>query len=160
VHRRFQPIVTDFSRTTQLIVRYRLDDVLRIAKGPCPCGRPTLSLGAIEGRADDVLWAARAHGDLSPIFPDVLRHAFARADPPGAVRDYRLEQHGEIWRIRLDVPAAAAEGAEIAVRGEIASLMHRLGVQLPDLRFEPWRDEPLHLKRRRIRCERKPLEAS
>jgi putative adenylate-forming enzyme len=153
--RRFQPIVTDFSRTTQLIVRYRLDDVLRVAEGPCPCGRPSLSLDAIEGRADDVLWAARRQGELSPIFPDVLRHAFARADPPGEIRDYRLEQHGEEWRIRLDVPAAAAEGAEIAVRGEIASLIHRLGLRMPDLRFEPWRDEPLHLKRRRIRCERR-----
>lgn len=161
-HRRFQPIVTDFSRTAQLIVRYRLDDVLRAAEGPCPCGRPSLSLEAIEGRADDVLWAAPAGqlqgAPLSPVFPDVLRHAFARADPLGALRDYRLEQHGGDWRIRLDAPASAVEGAETAVRGELAGLMGSLGLRLPDLRFEPWREEPLHLKRRRIRCERKPLE--
>jgi putative adenylate-forming enzyme len=155
--RRFQPIVTDFSRTTQLIVRYRLDDVLRVAEGPCPCGRITLSLDAIEGRADDVLWAVRvAEDSLAPIFPDALRHAFARADPPGALRDYRLEQHGEEWRIRLDAPASALEGAEIAVRGELTNLAHQLGLRPPAFQFESWREEPLHLKRRRIRCERKP----
>ncbi|MEX5612996.1 adenylate synthase, partial [Pseudomonas protegens] len=33
---RFQPIITDFSRRTQLIVRYRLNDILRVASAPCP----------------------------------------------------------------------------------------------------------------------------
>jgi putative adenylate-forming enzyme len=159
-HRRFQPIVTDFSRTTQLIVRYRLDDVLRAAEGPCACGRHTLSLEAIEGRADDLLWAAptdqEAGAPLAPIFPDALRHAFARADPPGALRDYRLEQQGDDWRIRLDAPAPAVEKLEIAVRGELTGLARQLGLRPPELHFEPWREEPLHLKRRRIRCESKP----
>jgi putative adenylate-forming enzyme len=158
-HRRFQPIVTDFSRTTQLVVRYRLDDVLRLAEGPCPCGRWTMSLESIEGRADDVLWAVPADtgAPLSPIFPDVLRQAFARADPLGAIRDYRLEQQGDEWRIRLDVPSLAGE-TETAVRGELAGLAAGLGLRLPDLRFEPWREEPLDRKRRRIRCVQKPVE--
>jgi len=160
--RRFQPIVTDFSRTAQLIVSYRLDDVLLAAEGPCPCGRPSLSLEAIEGRADDVLWAAPAGqpqgAPLSPVFPDVLRHAFARADGAGVLRDYRLEQHGGDWQIRLDAPESVIEDAKIAVRGELADLARGLGLRLPDLHFEPWREEPLTLKRRRIRCLRKPPE--
>jgi putative adenylate-forming enzyme len=156
-HRRFQPIVTDFSRTTQLVVRYRLDDVLRAAEGPCPCGRPSLSLAAIEGRADDVLWLAgpSPEAPLSPVFPDVLRHAFARADPAGRLHDYRLEQHGGDWKIRLDIPAPEIENA---VRGELADLARRLGLRPPEIHFEPWREESLQLKRRRIRCVRKPME--
>jgi len=160
--RRFQPIVTDFSRTAQLVVRYRLDDVLLAAEGPCLCGRPSLSLEAIEGRADDVLWAAPAGqpqgAPLSPVFPDVLRHAFARADPAGVLRDYRLEQQGGDWRIRLDAPASGIENVEIAIRGELADLTRGLGLRLPDLHFEPWREESLALKRRRIRCLSKPPE--
>jgi putative adenylate-forming enzyme len=76
-HRRFHPIVTDFSRTTQLVVRYRLDDILVLAEGPCPCGAPSRSLAAIEGRADDVLWSRAAGGPPAPIFPDLIRRAFA-----------------------------------------------------------------------------------
>jgi putative adenylate-forming enzyme len=53
---RFQPIVTDFSRSAQAFVRYRLDDVLHLAPGPCDCGRVSRRLVSIEGRSDDLLW--------------------------------------------------------------------------------------------------------
>jgi putative adenylate-forming enzyme len=172
--RRFQPIVTDFSRTTQLVVRYRLDDVLRLAEGACPCGHPSLSLAAIEGRLDDVLWAVPVPGaaaaadegggggglaPLAPVFPDLLRRAFALADPGGALRDYRLEQLGEEWRVRLALARGggdAAAQAEKAVRGELLGLLRRLGLRPAAISFEPWRDEPPAQKRRRIRCTRRP----
>ena len=145
-HRRFHPIVTDFSRHTQLIVRYRLDDVLRLADGACPCGRHSLALAAIDGRADDVLWATRRDGFPVAVFPDVVRRAFVLAG--GAVRDYRLEQHGDEWRIRID-----GEGNPFAsVRGELERLCHRLEVRPPRLSVELWREEPPDEKRRRIRC--------
>ena len=170
--RRFQPIVTDFSRTTQLIVRYRLDDVLRVADGPCACGRVTLGLAAIEGRADDVLWASpavpapsptlaagrgegEAHGvrPLVPVFPDVLRRAFALADRGGVPGDYRLEQQGGLWSVRLSGGRAEAQAA---VRAELEALARKQGFRLPPLRFDAWRAEPLQQKRRRIRCAAKP----
>lgn len=157
-HRRFHPIVTDFSRTTQLVVRYRLDDVLLLADGPCPCGRPSRSLAAIEGRADDVLWARAAKGPSVPVFPDLLRRAFALADPEGALRDYRVEQVGEEWRLRLDLGAIPDEGRraiEARVRAEVGELARAQELEPPALRFEPWREEPLHEKRRRIRSVRK-----
>lgn len=158
-HRRFRPIVTDFSRTTQLVVRYRLDDILQLAEGPCPCGRPSQSLAAIEGRADEILWARDATGGLAPVFPDLVRRAFALADPEGALRDYRVEQVEEEWRVRLDLGAATdeARGAiEGRVGAEVGELARRVGLRMPELRFGPWRDEPLHEKRRRIRCLRRP----
>jgi putative adenylate-forming enzyme len=190
-HRRFQPIVTDFSRTAQLVVRYRLDDVLLQAEGPCPCGRPTRSLEAIEGRADDVLWLeeeAAEHQDAEwrPVFPDLVRRAFAVADPEGRLKDYRVEQRGEEWCVRLDLtlrsaasqelgreedsagggrsasaPWEASRGAvEAAVRKEIEGLAGRLGLRRPAIRFEPWRqDSSLPEKRRRIRCLVRPPAA-
>lgn len=190
-HRRFQPIVTDFSRLTQLVVRYRLDDVLLAAAGPCPCGRPTRSLEAIEGRADDVLWleeesAAEREAGWRPVFPDLVRRAFAVADPEGRLKDYRLEQTGAEWRIRLDLLARSAANqepgrekgsagerctagapweasrglVEAAVREELERLAGRLGLRRPALRFEPWRqDSSLPEKRRRIRCLYRPPAA-
>ena len=151
---RFVPLVTDFSRTTQLVVRYRLDDVLRIAADPCPCGRPTRSLAAIEGRLDDVLWAVPAHGGAPrPVFPDTLRRAFAMAGATGSLRDYRVEQHAESWEIHLgstDDPAA-----ETAVRRELAETFRALELSLPHLDSRPFREQELDQKRRRVRCVRR-----
>jgi putative adenylate-forming enzyme len=150
--RRFQPIITDFSRTTQLVVRYRLDDVLVASPGPCPCGRPSRGLDAIAGRADDVLGAPPLGGGPPvAVFPDLLRRAFALVD---GLRDYRLEQHGAEWRLRID----AADAGEVlaAMRAELTDLTRRLAVRLPALCVEDWRQEPLQDKRRRIRCVLRP----
>ncbi len=143
---RFHPIVTDFTRTTQVVARYRLDDVLRVADGECPCGSPTRALAAIEGRADDVLWRPGADGQPHAIFPDVVRRAMALV---GGLRDYRLEQHGGEWRVRVQPhePEIA-----VAVRRELAAMTARLGAVPPIVHVGPWVDAPLTEKRRRIRC--------
>lgn len=52
--RTFVPIVTDFSRMTQPIVRYRLNDLLTESDEPCPCGSPFTAIERIEGRCDDI----------------------------------------------------------------------------------------------------------
>jgi putative adenylate-forming enzyme len=144
-HRRFHPIVTDFSRTTQLVVRYRLDDVLRLADGPCLCGRPTLALEAIEGRADDVLWGQTLEGRAPiAIFPDLVRNAMTRVD---GLEDYRLAQEGARWRVTTQ----NTESTE-AIEREIGALADRMGMRRPVVTFEPWTDLPLGEKRRRIRC--------
>lgn len=141
--RRFVPIVTDFSRTTQLVVRYRLDDVLRLAEGPCPCGRPTLSLEAIEGRADEVLEGLALDGRPVSVFPDLVRNAMSRVE---GLADYRLVQEGDRWRV-----ATPSHGTAAGVEREIAALADRLGIHRPAVAFEPWSDVPLGEKRRRIR---------
>lgn len=143
---RFHPIVTDFTRTTQVVARYRLDDVLRLADGECACGAPTRSLAAIEGRADDVLWASGAGGQPVAIFPDVVRRAMALV---GGLRDYRLEQHGPTWRVRLQPPD---HDVAVAVRRELSAMAARIGAVPPVVQVEPWIDAPLVEKRRRIRC--------
>ncbi|HEV7668878.1 MAG TPA: F390 synthetase-related protein [Thermoanaerobaculia bacterium] len=147
-HRRFHPIVTDFSRTTQLVVRYRLDDVLRLADGACPCGRPTLALEAIEGRADDMLWGEAIEGRAPiPVFPDLVRNAMTRVEGLG---DYRLAQEGTCWRVAT--PSAGPRGA---IERELGALADRLRMRRPVVTFEPWTDRPLGEKRRRIRCLRR-----
>lgn len=152
-HRRFQPIVTDFSRTTQLVVRYRLDDVLRLAEGPCPCGRPTLALDAIEGRADDVLWGESLEGSAPvAVFPDLVRNAMTRVPDLG---EYRLMQDEARWRL-----ATTKTETGRAIEHELAGLAVRLGIRRPIVTFEPWTDLPIGEKRRRIRCLRRPEVAA
>ncbi|WP_010095579.1 F390 synthetase-related protein, partial [Burkholderia ubonensis] len=85
---RFVPVITDFTRSTQPIVRYRLDDVLAVRRAPCPCGSPALAIERIEGRCDDMLVLPARDGTPRTVFADVCARALAQALPLRA--DYRL----------------------------------------------------------------------
>ncbi|MFB2556630.1 F390 synthetase-related protein [Herbiconiux liangxiaofengii] len=104
---RFVPVVTDFERRTQIIARYRLDDVLRIdpaAPERCACGRVTTVLAGVDGRADSVLALPSIDGRRTvEVFPDVLRRAMALESARFA--DWRIRQRG------LDVHVALADAA-------------------------------------------------
>jgi putative adenylate-forming enzyme len=52
---KFIPIITDFTRTSQPVIRYRLNDILTLRSSPCPCGSVMTAIESIEGRSDDVL---------------------------------------------------------------------------------------------------------
>ncbi len=56
---KFIPIITDFSRKAQPILRYRLNDILTERTSPCPCGSPMLAIEKIEGRSDDIFYFQR-----------------------------------------------------------------------------------------------------
>ncbi|GAA3813904.1 F390 synthetase-related protein [Nocardioides panacisoli] len=144
-HRRFHPVVTDFARTTQFVVRHRLDDVLLAAPGPCPCGRPGRTVAAVLGRADDVLELAGEAGPVR-VYPDALRHAVALA---GQVEDHRIRQTGREWQVA--VRAREPEAALDRIADEVARLARRLGAEPPRVVAAPWPDEAPDQKRRRIR---------
>lgn len=148
-HRRFHPVVTDFTRTTQFVVRHRLDDVLLAAPGPCSCARPGRSIAAVLGRADDVLHlraTASGRGEVVPVYPDVLRHTVALA---GDLGDYRIEQHGEEWRLAVTSATPITALARVAV--ETGRLAERLRALPPVVVAMPWPSEAPDAKRRRIR---------
>ncbi|MFJ5454786.1 F390 synthetase-related protein [Pectobacterium jejuense] len=90
---RFTPIITDFTRSTQPIVRYRLDDVLVKQKTPCACGRVTMAIARIEGRSDDSLRLPDSNGEPQTVFADLCSRVIANALPLHA--DYRLVQQGD-----------------------------------------------------------------
>lgn len=145
---RFQPIITDFTRQTQMVVRYRLNDVLRLAPAPCPCGRAELTLAAIEGRCDDVLYLPRrVDGAMQAIFPDFLRRAMLLAGT--VVEDFRLQQRGTMLHIELNSSAPAL--AQQQVEQQLQALWQQQGVLAPALHFLPWQTLASTSKRRRIR---------
>lgn len=100
---RFHPVITDFSRESQAIVRYRLDDILLARATPCSCGRAESTIAGIEGRADEVLYATcREHGTIKPLFPDTVRQHLLAFNPP--LQDYRIIQEQDRWLIQLTEP--------------------------------------------------------
>jgi putative adenylate-forming enzyme len=147
--RRFVPLVTDFSRTTQYVVRYRLDDVLladRPLEQPCSCGRPGRSVAAVLGRMGDVLDLPGRDGGRVAVFADALRHAAALV---AGLDDYRVEQAGAVWR--LAVRGADPERAAASLRVEVARLAGSLGARPPEWQSMSWPVQSSSDKRRRVR---------
>jgi putative adenylate-forming enzyme len=149
---RFIPIVTDFSRTTQLVIRYRLNDILIVRKTPCTCGRVSVALEAVEGRCDDVLWLSQTvGGELVPVYPDMVRHAVASA--ARALPDYRIEQHGMKLNIAVaDGQVQSYDALVVAIR----ELFIRQNFVPPLFNFTPFVETDSHVKRRRIVCIQRP----
>ncbi len=69
---KFYPIITDFSRQSQPIVKYKLNDVLEIRKTECPCGSKFIAIEKIIGRDDDVL----IFDDIK-VYPDIIARKIA-----------------------------------------------------------------------------------
>ncbi|MEO8314789.1 MAG: F390 synthetase-related protein [Pseudomonadota bacterium] len=150
---RFQPVLTDFTRTTQMLARYRLNDVLRVADRPCVCGRADRAIAAIEGRSDDVMWLPhRTAGVLAPVFPDLIRGVMLLA--AGHVRDYRAIQTDMSLRMELDTDESCARQR---ISDELGKLWMRCEVLPPTLVFADWTLTSQASKRRRIRCVSVPV---
>lgn len=142
---RFVPVVTDLFRTSQAVLRRRMGDVLVPDDAPCACGDPALVVRQIVGRADDVLWLARAvGGEPAPFQPDFVRAAVLAA--PG-VADFRLRQTAAD-ELRLAVaPATAFDDA----RRHLVDALTAAGFAAPRVvpgQIEAW--DPM-VKRRRVR---------
>ncbi|MBK8085310.1 MAG: CoF synthetase [Devosia sp.] len=118
------PIITDFTRSTQAMARYRMNDLLRLAASPCACGSPLRAVAAIEGRRDDAMTLCGPGGEVV-VTPDVLRNAVVDADR--RIDDFRLVQTGP-KQIELTLRDALPEEAAAAAAAALARLFARLGV--------------------------------
>lgn len=140
---RFVPIVTDFHRTTQPIIRYRLDDVLIEDKTPCPCDSVFTRLSKVEGRCDDVFHMETLTGQTYLLFPDFVRHCLMAV--PAQLDEYSVIKEGNRLQIHLQ-PLSAREAVESAlqqlyVTHEVKPLVHH---------YLPYSEQPLDSKRRRV----------
>lgn len=147
---KFIPIVTDFTRTTQPIFRYRLNDLLTERAEPCPCGSVFTALSQIEGRCDDVFYLPAAEGDrLIPVFPDFIRRAVITASP--AIEAYTVHQISPYeLDIALRIPEAHRAEAEARLGQAFRDLFEPLGARHPLVRFGPYDRVPGLTKLRRV----------
>jgi putative adenylate-forming enzyme len=125
-HRRFVPIVTDFSRETQPVVRYRLNDVLVASHEQCPCGSATRVISAIEGRCDDMLRLSAKDGSLVEVFADAISRVLLQSLPLEA--DYRLIQTGPS---ELLLEAGLSPDQQHSVTQALSAFLEQQGVTAP-----------------------------
>lgn len=147
--RRFIPIITDFRRTSQPIVRYRLNDVLVESDQKCPCGNPSTVIERIEGREDDIFLFPSVDQKEVRVYPDFISRCLVYVD---AVRNYRVVQISpKIIEIQLDadtknVTEGNASDREESMKEQIIREFERLadkqGFVMPKILFTEYTIEP------------------
>lgn len=106
------PLITDFSRETQIMIRYRMNDVLELAPSPCPCGLPHRAVQQVHGRCDDI-FTLPSFGSPVRITPDVIRNAVLMADK--RITDFRVIQtERNVVRVELKTEEAECLPAVVA----------------------------------------------
>nr|WP_216599646.1 F390 synthetase-related protein [Vibrio sp. 03-59-1] len=110
----YSPIITDFCRRTQPIIRYRLDDVILAKEDDSPFE----PIGAIAGRCGDCLTLSRK-GDRSIVLPDLVYRAVMLELNKRV--DYRITQAGSSL-IKIE----SKPGYHAAINSALQKLFHSL----------------------------------
>ncbi len=144
------PLLTDFTRSTQIMARYRMNDLLRLSDAPCACGSPLQRVDAVEGRQDDVFQLVGHEGKSVMVTPDVVRNAVVDADR--RIQDFRIVQTGPdcvvlslAQDLAPDVPAKAAAALRAA--------LEKIGAPGVAIEFKSGLETPFDRKLRRVRRE-------
>jgi putative adenylate-forming enzyme len=137
--RKFIPIITDFHRHSQPIIRYRLNDILTERIAPCPCGSPFTAIERIEGRSDDLFYLPAASGSgWVRIFPDFVRRALllATGEASEQLTEYAVRQIGSSQlEIALDAPDPLLITLPQPIAEELQRLCTHVGAHMPTLHF-------------------------
>ena len=150
---RFVPIITDYSRTTQPIVRYRLDDILVEKSTSCPCGSIFTAFERIEGRCDDTLvLESKNSNNKVTIFPDFVRQSIVFSS--NLIQEYRVTQT-KLNHIQVEFSCLIKDRqtVEQQICHGLAKLFEAQKVKIPQMSFLIWQQKPLHQKMRRIHRE-------
>ena len=152
--RKFVPVITDFSRTAQPMLRYRLNDILTEREQPCSCGSVLTALESIEGRCDDLFYWRSLHDQgLRAVFPDFIRRAIITASP--LIDAYTAIQFAPdtvqvALRLRNGVDSETGEMCKREVERAIAALCGELRCVVPTLHFAGYDRLPSDKKLRRV----------
>lgn len=162
VHKKFIPIITDFNRCTQPLIRYRLNDVLTDDETPCPCGSPFNRLKQIEGRADDCVEFLSSENTPITILPDFIRRCVLLAST--SIEDYSIiqTQPGELTIQLAIISSADQNQIESQIKNEIELLVKLRNAAMPKLKFEWQIDQSANgsmTKRRRVRRVKEQLQS-
>ena len=144
---RFVPIVTDFTRQSQPIVRYRLNDILVEKRGHCPCGNPSTMIRYIEGREDDVFYFAGIRQKEVAVFPDFISRCVIYAE---GVQNYKVVQDGSA-HVTVFLERESSDTAA-QIRREFARLAEKMKFHCPEIAFAPYVPD---FQRKMKRVERK-----
>jgi putative adenylate-forming enzyme len=144
-----KPVITDFTRRTQVMARYRMNDLLRLSDAPCSCGSPLRVVREVAGRMDDAFVLRRGQGVVT-ITPDMIRNAVIDTDR--SISDFRVIQTAPD-AVRLLLPPGSAARLPPAIAA-LHQLFARLGAEVTVTgRLEPLAPPMDHKLRRVMRMQ-------
>jgi putative adenylate-forming enzyme len=142
---RFSPIITDLSRKTQPVIRYKLDDILIENTKQCECGSCFTRIEKIEGRCDDILKLQNKDNIEYLLYPDYVSRAIISIEAP--LEEYKVIKRGDTLNITI-FPLNKE------IENQIEKAMEKLYMKhsLKPLKhiYSPWEKEKVSIKRRRI----------
>lgn len=140
---RFRPVITDFRRRVQPVVRYRLEDVL--VPTDCGCGRHAQAIARIEGRCDDILRPPSRETVPALVFPDFVRRLVLETLP--SVHDWMFIQTSpSTFDLALPHPHPDVDG----FLDGWTRLCRLRGAHPGQVRVIPWTPPPRGAKLRRV----------
>ena len=134
-------VLTNLGRTGSPLIRYRTGDRVRLATGPCACGRTFRRLeGGILGRLDDMLIVRGVN-----VFPSAIE-AIVRRFP---VEEFQIEvfRSGELDEVRVLVEV---DGGDDGARRVQEGLRAGIGIRLDVAPVAPGSLPRFELKARRV----------
>ena len=139
----FHPIISDFKRTTQPMVRYRQNDILVVQNDPCPCGDARQAISEIIGRQDDVFEFETTSGKTELVVPDMIRRATLAMHPD--ITAYMVEQLSPS-RIKVQLEPLLSD----LDRSGFEQLWEAKDIVAPEITVEAYGFKPSATKMRRI----------
>jgi len=97
---------------TQPLIRYELNDSLRMSADPCPDGRLTRLIDAIQGRTEDTLHLLGTNGANIAIHPNVIHNVFDGA----LVGAWQVVQQSDGLRVLVAEPRPGFDAAALGER--------------------------------------------
>lgn len=145
-------LITNLANRTQPIVRYRLDDCVRLLPGRCDCGSGFTRL-EVEGRSGDTLQLPDARRQPVAILPLALETAIEEG---AHVTQFQVIDHvrrdGHTLELRFEPAVTDPRAAYARCRTAIGHYLAAQGVTATRCSFSaqpPWR-EPVSGKLRRV----------
>jgi phenylacetate-CoA ligase len=114
-------LLTNLFNRTLPFIRYELSDLVTVAAGPCPCGRPHLRLASVQGRREDVLSLPARNGARVSVHALQLQAPLHRMPE---VRQFQVSPRpaGLLVRVALrevPVPGAVLQSVRRAIEAEL-----------------------------------------
>ncbi len=132
--RRFVPIITDLFRSSQAMIRYRLNDVLIEKTTQCPCGSIFTAIEKVEGRCDDVFYLPDSkQNTLRPIYPDLIRNRLVQDVPH--LHEFQVIQISPMQiEIRYELETTEDRGDQLLQA--LQNLFQEMGLKIPHFEIQ------------------------
>ena len=91
-------VITTITKQGLPLIRYRTGDITSLNFKPCKCGRTTVRMESVVGRADDMLIVGGVN-----IFPSQIEHVLSNIEGISLNYQIVIEKKGHLDKLELDV---------------------------------------------------------